>query len=107
MVDVWKCRSTRYLFRSLRRFLGTHARSTAGVALVELAIIAPLLTLAVIGTADLGFGIYRKMQVQAAAQAGMEYAIVKGFTVSGISSAVASATPFTGVQALPAPRQFC
>jgi Flp pilus assembly protein TadG len=93
--------------RHLARLFGAHPSATAGVASIELAVIAPFLTLAIIGTADLGFGIYRNMQVQAAAQAGAEYAVVKGFTASGVSSAVTSATPFAGVQASPAPQQFC
>jgi hypothetical protein len=97
----------RALRRHAGRLFGRRACATAGVASVELAIVAPLLTLAIIGTADLGFGIHRKMQVQAAAQAGAEYAIVKGFSLSGISGAVVSATPFAGVRANPAPQQFC
>jgi Flp pilus assembly protein TadG len=99
--------TTRVLRRQLRRLFGTQACATSGVASVELAIIAPVLVLAIVGTADLGFGIYRRMQVQAAAQAGAEYAIVKGFSASGISNAVVSATPFTGVSASPEPQQFC
>ena len=100
-------RAGRALRRHVRRLFGAQPSATAGVASVELAVIAPLLTLAIIGTADLGFGIYRNMQVQAAAQAGAGYAVVKGFTVSGVSNAVTSATPFGGVQASPAPQQFC
>ena len=47
------------------------------------------------------------MQVHAAAQAGAEYAIVRGFTPSGIVTAVTSATSFTTITAVPAPYQFC
>jgi len=100
-----------FLARALRRhagrLFGSRACATAGVASVELAVIAPLIIVAIIGTADLGFGIHRKMQVQAAAQAGAEYAIVKGFSASGISNAVVSATPVAGLRADPAPQQFC
>ena len=89
------------------RLFGPGDSAVTGVASVELAIIAPLLAMAIICTADLGLGIFRKMQVQAAAQAGAEYAIVKGYTQSGIVTAVTSATSFGAITAVPAPSQFC
>ena len=100
-------RIARALRRHAGRLFGSRACATAGVASVELAIVAPLIIVAIIGTVDLGFAIHRKMQVQAAARAGAEYAIVKGFSVSGISNAVVSATPMAGLRANPAPQQFC
>jgi hypothetical protein len=66
-----------------------------------------ILVLALICTADLGLGIYRKMQVQNAAQAGAEYAATHGFAASGIVSAVQAATAFSGITASPEPTQFC
>jgi Flp pilus assembly protein TadG len=93
--------------REAYRLFGADDSAVTGVASVELAIIAPLLTMAVICTADLGLGIFRNMQVQAAAQAGAEYAITRGFTQSGITTAVTSATSFMSIQAVPAPYQFC
>ena len=93
--------------REACRLFGADGSAVTGVASVELAIIAPLLAMAIICTADLGLGIFRKMQVQAAAQAGAEYAIVKGFTQSGIVTAVTSATSFGAITAVPAPSQFC
>ena len=56
---------------------------------------------------DLGVGFYRKMQVENAAQAGAQYAAVNGFNASAVSSAVLSATNFSGITASPAPSQFC
>jgi Flp pilus assembly protein TadG len=91
----------------LRQFFGSDRIAIAGVASIELAIIAPVLVAALICTVDLGFGVYRNMQVEAAAQAGAEYAIVRGFSAAGVTSAVASATSLGGVQATPAPVQFC
>jgi Flp pilus assembly protein TadG len=91
----------------LRQFFSSDCTATAGVASVELAIIAPVLVAALICTIDLGLGIYRSMQVEAAAQAGAEYAVVRGFSAAGVISAVASATSLGGVQATPAPVQFC
>src|SRR5947209_15321012 len=91
----------------LRVFFGATGEATAGVATVELAIIAPILVLALICTCDLGFGIYRRMQVESAAQAGAEYAVARGFSQDGITGAVTRATNFAGVSANPAPVQFC
>ena len=96
-----------FLRDRLRVFLGPSPEATAGVAAIELAIIAPVLVLALICTIDLGLGIHRRMQVESAAQAGAEYAIARGFSQDGVTSAVANATSFTGVSANPAPQQFC
>jgi Flp pilus assembly protein TadG len=92
--------------QGMRRLLGRD-NCTAGVAAVEFALIAPLLALSIICTVDLGLGIYRKMQVQNAAQAGAEYAVTHGFTASGITTATMSATSYSSIQASPAPAQFC
>jgi Flp pilus assembly protein TadG len=91
----------------LRQLFSSDGTATAGVASVELAIIAPVLVAALICTIDLGLGIRRSMQVEAAAQAGAEYAVVRGFSAAGVTGAVASATSLGGVQATPAPVQFC
>lgn len=77
-----------------------------GNAAIELALLAPPLTLMLVGTADYGLGLYRQMEVQNAAQAGAEYALKHGFSTSSISSAVTSATPLT-VSASPAPVETC
>ena len=91
----------------LRAFFGPRGEATAGAAAIELAIIAPVIVLALICTFDLGLGIYRSMQVESAAQAGAEYAIARGYSADGVTRAVANATSFTGVAANPAPFQFC
>ena len=91
------------LLRPLARSLGQDVR---GVIAVEFAIIVPGLLLLMVCTIDLGMGIYRKMQVESAAQAGAEYAIAHGFSAS-IPNAVVNATTFSGVTASPAPAQFC
>jgi len=91
----------------LRRFFSSHPTAVAGVASIELAIIAPVVVLAFICTVDLGLGINRSMQVETAAQAGAEYVLTHGFSVNGITTAVASATSFASIQATPTPTQFC
>jgi Flp pilus assembly protein TadG len=88
-------------------FLRRAKDCTSGVAAIELAIIAPVLVVAVICTADLGLAVYRKMQVQNAARAGAEYALINGFTASSISNAVTQATSFSGISSSPAPFEFC
>ncbi len=80
----------RYAFSS---FPSKGQNAVAGSAAIEFAIIAPVLVLALICTADLGLGIHRKMQVENAAQAGVEYAVVYGFTTRSISNAVAAPPP--------------
>ena len=100
-------RATLAVRQALCRFISNGEEGIRGVAAIELAIIAPVLLLFLICTLDLGIGIYRNMQVQNAAQAGAQYAIVHGFNVSSISSAVTNATSFTGISADPAPNQFC
>jgi Flp pilus assembly protein TadG len=78
-----------------------------GVAAVEFAILAPLLILMLIAMVDLGIGILRKMQVENAAHAGGQYAMLLGFNSSSIATAVSSATSFTGITVSPAPTKFC
>ena len=92
--------------RSLRPFMSGSASGTGGTIAIEFAIIGPTLVLMMACTVDLGMGIYRKMQVQNAAQAGAEYAIAHGFT-SSIANAVTNATSFSGIAATPVPNQFC
>ena len=91
----------------LRACLRRASECVAGVAAIEFAIIAPVLVLAVLCTVDLGLAIYRKMQVENAARAGAEYALLNGFSTTVISSAVMQATGLSGINASPAPTQFC
>jgi Flp pilus assembly protein TadG len=90
----------------LRRFLARAAHNTSGAAAVEFGIVVPLLTLMVIAISDIGLGVYRKMQVEDAAQAGAEWVIRNGFDSTGISNAVSKATN-ASIIASPAPTQFC
>ncbi len=88
--------------RSLRHA----ARDTRGAAAIEFGVLVPILALMVIAIADIGFGVYRKMQVEDAAQAGAEWAIRNGFDTNGISNAVTSATS-ASIVVSPSPVQFC
>jgi Flp pilus assembly protein TadG len=96
-----------FLCRRMRALFGSSREAEAGVASIELAIIAPVIALALICTFDLGLGIYRSMQVESAAQAGAGYAVARGYSADGVARAVASATSYAGISASPAPFQFC
>jgi hypothetical protein len=86
----------------------------AGVALIEFTIFLPIVLAMSIYTMDFGLLIWRKMEVQHAAQAGAEYAMVHGYPSScpsssstcPISSAVLNATAAFTISASPAPYQF-
>ncbi|MDN5003682.1 TadE/TadG family type IV pilus assembly protein [Bradyrhizobium sp. GCM10027634] len=82
-------------------------RDNRGVAAVEFGIMIPVLSLMVVSVTDIGLALYRKMQVEEAAQAGAQYAIARGFDAGGISSAVTSATNSSDITASPAPVTFC
>ena len=89
--------------RPLQRFLSDRT----GAGAVEFAFLTPILLIMSLLTIDLGLGGYQQMQVQSAAQAGAEYAVVNGFSKAGILSAVKSATPNANISTSPDPAQFC
>jgi hypothetical protein len=93
--------------RSFRQFTLPGADSVRGASAIEFAIVAPVIILMAIFVIDLGMGFYRKMQVESAAQAGAQYAMVHGSDTSSITTAVVSATSFSGITASPTPSQFC
>lgn len=78
-----------------------------GTAVVELALVLPLILGMIIAMTDLGMGAYTEMQVQNAAQAGAEYATRAGYNAVGIAAAVTNATGLSGISATPAPTQSC
>jgi Flp pilus assembly protein TadG len=59
---------------SISALVQTLMRGRAGAAAVEMAFVAPILVLLAAGMIDFGVGIYDKMQVEDAAQAGATYA---------------------------------
>ena len=91
----------------LRRLLARAAGNTSGAAAIEFGVVVPMLALMVTAVIDLGLGIYSKMQLEDAAQAGVEWAIRNGFDANAISTAVTSATGSTRISATPAPVQYC
>ncbi len=83
------------------------ANDASGAAAVEFAVIVPMLTLMLVSVTDIGFAVYRKMQVEDAAQAGAQYAIEHGFDANAITNAVTSATNSSAISASPTPIKFC
>jgi Flp pilus assembly protein TadG len=100
-------RTTSTMWQAIRMFMvGTDG--TSGVALVELAIIAPVIAILIIGISDIGLFAFRQMQVQHAAQAGARYASAHTYNSSLISSAVQyDETTFTITVPPNTPVQFC
>jgi len=66
----------------------------------------PLFGLMLVSVTDIGLSVYRKMQVESAAQTGAQYAMVRGFDLSSISGAVTNANA-AGITATPSPTKFC
>lgn len=81
-------------------------RDRRGTAAIEFGIFAAVLGLVLTSITDVGLAVYRKMQVENAAQAGAQYAMLHGFNSSAIQSAVSNATASTTISA-PTPAQFC
>jgi TadE-like protein len=70
----------------------------AGAALIEFTIFAPLLVVMSIYLMDFGLLFYRQMQVQNAAQAGVDWAVANHvFNAAGITAAVNNATTYTDI----------
>src|SRR5215831_1812271 len=81
------------MIRSLRHFV----QNCSGAAAVEAAIFLPIFLVMTLGITDLGAGMFVRMQVNAAAQAGAAYAVIhygsatnQGICYSGPSGACLS-----------------
>ena len=81
--------------------------SPRGGAIIEFALIAPFLAVLLVSLSDLGFGFYEAMQVQAAAEAGAQYAMRNTWDANAVAAAVTGATGAGGISATPAPAQVC
>jgi Flp pilus assembly protein TadG len=81
------------------------ARAEAGNAAIEFALAAPILIGLLVPVADLGMAFSQQIQVQQAAQAGAQYALLHGYDGSAIGNAVTAATTLASVSAAPAPTQ--
>jgi Flp pilus assembly protein TadG len=79
------------------------ARAERGNSAIEFALAAPILIGLLVPVADLGIAFSRQIQVQQAAQAGAQYALLHGYNSTAISNAVTAATTLASVSAIPAP----
>ena len=94
----------------LRRWAGRLAllaRAERGNAAIEFALATPILLGMLVPVADLGLAFAQQIQVQQAAQAGAQYALLHGWNSSAISNAVTAATNLPGISAAPAPTESC
>lgn len=96
-------------YRTLRflNWLASLRRATAGTSATEFAIAAPMFFIMLVPLVDLGLGLTEKMQVNGAAAAGSQYALLNGFNQSQIVQAVQNGTSLGGVSASPLPTQSC
>ena len=78
-----------------------------GASAVEFAMVAPFLCALLLGMIDVGQALWYKSRIVNAAQAGAQYAILKGFNAAAIQNAVTGATGLASIQATPAPTQSC
>lgn len=78
-----------------------------GVSSVEFALAAPLFITILTLLVDFGVGFYEKMEVEDAAQAGTQYALLHGWNENAIRDAVTGATTLSGVRATPAATKAC
>ena len=74
----------------------------AGAALIEFTLFAPLLVVMSMYTMDFGLFFFRQMEVQNAAQAGVDWAIAnRVYNSADISTAVTNATNYTVISVSP------
>jgi Flp pilus assembly pilin Flp len=99
----------------MRKLLLRFCCDDAGVSAVEFAMIAALILVPLmLGVSELGYRTWAKHQFEDAAQAGMDYAVVKkcasatscGFDATGMQSAVQNATSL-GTKVTVAPASGC
>lgn len=83
----------------LRRFdsaLLRLVRCSRGASALELALLSPVLLLLLVGVFDFGSAIRGKMQLNNAATAGAQFAVLDDRDANGLRTAVSSATPLGG-----------
>lgn len=90
-----------------RSGLARLTRATNGVSVLEFALVAPFLTVLLMGLLDFGMAFWHQIEVGSAAGAGAEYAAIHGWNQNAIANAVTSATSFAAVSASPAPSEVC
>ena len=90
----------------LKRRLARFAAHESGVAAIELAAVAGPLIIGLVIGADMALSIQQRNKVNAAAQAGAQYAALNGFDSAKIKAAVTNATTISGLT-ISEPVKFC
>jgi len=67
-------------------------RDEGGLALVEFALVLPFFVATFLSVIDVGMALFTRAQLQTAAQAGADYAAVRGFDSAKVSAAASGAT---------------
>ena len=88
----------------LWRRLGADQR---GVSAIEAAIALPILALALAGTLEFGLNVYNRQQLQAAVQAGVQYALRNPNDTTGVQSAITAALPTDAGATVATPTYAC
>lgn len=88
---------------AFRTRLATLAGDRSGATVLEAALVAPMLLVTMAGMIDGGRVILQQMQLQAAAQAGADYARGQGGDLTGVAGAVRASTGLA-VTLTPPPR---
>ena len=90
---MWPSKSFAWMGRATVERLFRAAGKTNGSALVEMAVVLPILTLLLVGAFDLGMAAYTSVEVSNAALAGVQYGAQNATTagdVTGIQNAAAA-----------------
>jgi Flp pilus assembly protein TadG len=82
-------------------------KANHGAALVELALVTPILLLLVIGAVDLGHAYYVDLEVENAAHAGAEYGSINPTLTAGITAAAKQSAPNLSNLTVTAPTWGC
>lgn len=91
-----------FIRRSVRRFSGALRSDERGLSAVEFALLAPLLLLGLLATADLGFAQSRRMSIDHVLRAAAQSAIADPGEGSVLNVATSTATPEFSLAADPA-----
>jgi Flp pilus assembly protein TadG len=91
-------------FLSLLRRLRSDRR---GVTAIEAAISLPVLMLALCGVLEFGLNVYNRQQLQAAVQAGVQYALYNPTDTAGVQSAMSAALPAGAGATIDTPTYVC
>ncbi len=73
------------------------SRSRRGVAALEFGLATPLLVMLLAGIVEIGFSLFQAIQISAAAEAGVMYAIQAGKDQAGTVAATQNATSLSNV----------